>query len=261
MDKYPHLHIEAKDKILSVRLNRPKVRNALNLALMQELRDFAYEHRYNTDYHAIILTGGEGFFSAGADLGGFPKPENLMEWRIMARLGGDMCQAWEDIEAITLVAVEGYCIGGGCALSVACDFRIMAHSATMRLPEVPLGMNMSWRALPRLTTLMGPARTKRFTIFGESISAQTCLEWGLADAVVPDATAYKEAYMWAEKICALPPLPVRMSKESINAHAHALNHASAIMDRDQYLLTQKSEDLKEGVRAFFEKRSPKFTGD
>ena len=78
-----------------------------------------------------------------------------------------MCQAWEEIEPVTIAAIEGFCVGGGVALAMACDFRIAGAGAMMRLPEVPLGINMSWRSLPRLATIAGPSRAKRFTIFGE----------------------------------------------------------------------------------------------
>jgi enoyl-CoA hydratase len=131
----------------------------------------------------------------------------------------------------------------------------------MRLPEVPLGMNMSWRSLPRLTTLVGPARAKRFTIFGEAADAETLLAWGLVDELVGAGAAEVAAQRWAQKVAALPPLPVRMAKEAINATANANHHASSFMDRDQFLLTMGSDDLQEGVSAFLGKRAPSFKGN
>src|SRR5690348_8335617 len=103
--------------------------------------------------------------------------------------GPDLCRAWGVIEAAAVCAIGGYCIGGASALAVACDFRIMGEGAYMRLPEVPLGMNMSWRTLPRLVALIGPARTKRFVMFGEKADAETCLAWGLCDEVAPKGGA------------------------------------------------------------------------
>jgi enoyl-CoA hydratase/carnithine racemase len=137
----------------------------------------------------------------------------------------------------------------------------MGATAYMRLPEVPLGMNMSWRTLPKLAALAGPSRAKQFVMFGEAADAARCLDWGLADEVAGDGEALTAARRWAEKVAALPPLPVRMTKEAMNAIAGATAHASIYMDRDQYLLMSRSADYREGIAAFREKRPAKFKGD
>lgn len=260
---WEHLSVERTGAVAEVRLNRPQARNALNTALMRELTAFAQAVRRRSDLTAIILTGGEGYFSAGADLAAQDERRRptLLETREAAMAGPDMCEAWEEIEAVTLAALEGYCIGGGCALAVACDFRIMGAGAYMRLPEVPLGINMSWRSLPRIVSLVGPARAKRFVMFGEAADAATCHEWGFCDEVTAAGGALALAHAWAEKLTALPPLPVRMTKEAIDAVAKAGHHAATFMDRDQYLLTSQTADFREGVAAFREKRPPQFQGD
>ena len=258
-----HLIVRTEGSRVEVQLNRSDARNALNPALMEELSEVARRLRLRTDVSAVILHGTESYFSAGADLSGradAPRP-SLMERRRAASLGPDLCQAWADIEAVTIAAVEGYCIGGACALAVSCDFRVMGMSAYMRLPEVPLGINMSWRTLPRLVALMGPARAKAFTMFGEKLPAERCLAVGMADEVAPDGAALATARAWADKVAALPPLPVRMTKQAIDAIAAASAAASIYMDRDQYLLTSGSEDFREGVMAFFERRPADFKGD
>ncbi len=258
-----HLEVSLQGPVALARLNRPQARNALNNSLMEELTAFARAIRRRSDITAVILTGGDRFFSAGADLGAQAerRKPTLLETRQAVMAGPDMCEAWEEIEAVTLAALEGYCIGGGCALALACDFRIMGESASLRLPEVPLGINMSWRSLPRIAALAGPARAKRFVMFGEAASAATCLDWGFCDEVVADGGALAAAKAWADKLAALPPLPVRMTKEAIDAVTKAGHHAATFMDRDQFLLTSRSSDFQEGVAAFLEKRPPKFTGD
>ena len=258
------LRIARDGAIVQVTLHRPDARNALNGALMSELTEVAALLRRRTDVLAVILAGADSYFSAGADLGGVQaraSAPTLLETRQSVMAGPDMCAAWEQIEAVTIAAIEGYCIGGACALAVACDFRILGEGAWLRLPEVPLGINMSWRSVPRLVSLAGPARAKRFVMFGEPADAPTCLAWGLADELAPEGQALGVARTWADKVCALPPLPVRMTKEQVNMIAGANNLASSYMDRDQYLLTSRSGDFREGVEAFFDKRIGSFRGD
>ena len=261
---WAHIAVTRRDAVCEVALARTEARNALNGELMAELTEVARRLRLRTDVLAVILTGTESYFSAGADLSASQAraaAPSLMQARQAISAGPDLCQAWAEIEAVTIAAIEGYCIGGASALAVACDFRVMGASAYMRLPEVPLGMNMSWRTLPRLVALMGPAKTKQFVMFGEAADAAQCLAWGMADEVTADGQALAAARRWADKVCALPPLPVRMTKEAVSAIAAANAQAAIYMDRDQYLLMSRSADYREGIAAFREKRPAKFKGD
>ena len=261
MDSLDYVRIEQDDSILTVRIAREEAKNALSLKLMQELTEIARAYRSTPDINAIILTGTPDFFSAGADLTERSESETLLERRAEVLAGPDMCRAWAEIEPVTIAAIEGYCLGGGVALVTACDFRVMAEGSFLRLPEVPLGINMSWRSLPRLTALMGPSRAKQFVMFGQKLEASWAAEWGLADDVSEKRDAYEVACSWARKIAALPPLPVRMTKEAIDAAAGVNDPSPIYMDRDQFLLTAKSNDFREGVQAFFEKRDAEFKGD
>lgn len=262
--RWAHLRVERNGPIVEVTLNRPDARNALNTALMVELTEVARMMRLRSDVWAVVLAGGAENFSAGADLGGIQErvaAPTVLQTRGAVMAGPDLCRAWEEIEAVTIVAIEGYCLGGACALALSCDFRIMGQGAYMRLPEVPLGINMSWRSVPRITTLAGPSRAKRFIMFGEKAEAEACLGWGMADEVAAKGEALAVARQWAEKVAALPPIPVRMTKEAVNAAAGANHFATSFMDRDQYLVATRTGDFKEGVNAFFEKRKPEFRGD
>jgi enoyl-CoA hydratase/carnithine racemase len=262
---WTRLRVSSNAGIVTVQLARTAERNALDPALMSELTDIAARLKRSPQLRAVILCGAEDFFSAGADLKSSrhrgASGASLLELRAQVAAGPDLCQAWEDIEAVTIAAIEGFCIGGACALVVACDFRIMAEGAYLRLPEVPLGMNMSWRTLPRLEALIGPSRAKQFVLFGEAASAADCIKWGLADELCPKGGARRIAATWAEKVASLPPIPVRMTKEAINAAAHASATAVSFMDRDQFLLSSRSSDYAEGLAAFLEKRPPHFRGD
>jgi enoyl-CoA hydratase/carnithine racemase len=258
-----NLRLTMRDGVLEVVIDRPAARNALDTELLEALTDLARAVRLRPDVRAVILTGGPACFSAGADLRAVrarrDKP-TLLDARRAAMAGPDLCKAWEEIEAVTIAAIEGYCIGGACALAAACDFRVMGRSAYLRLPETPLGINMSWRTLPRLVALMGPARTKAFVMFGEALAAPRCVEWGICDQLVEDGEALAAARGWAARVTALPPLPVRMTKEAVNAIAASGHHAAIYMDRDQYLLTTGTADHREAVQAFFERRAPRFEG-
>ena len=242
--------------VAQVTLDRGDGRNALSAEVMEGLRDMARYLKTDINHHVVLLTGAP-VFSAGADL----KDPNMrtdhlpaMEQRQKLLLGPDMCAAWEALEQVTICAIEGYCLGGGLAIALSCDWRVCADNALLSLPEVPLGINMSWQANPRITALVGPARAKQLVILGENLPPARALDWGLIDEVTAPGEALSAARRLAEKTAALPPLPVRMSKQAINAHAHALNYASSFMDREQYALLTGSEENKAAIRAFFDRK-------
>jgi enoyl-CoA hydratase len=262
---WPDLAVSAQGSVAEVRLNRPAARNAFSLSLMRQLIEAAGCFRASTEIQAVILAGADAYFSAGADLADpertAGRPTRRIEQRQAARLGPDLCAAWESLEQVTIAAIEGYCIGGAAALAVSLDFRIAGAGAYLRLPEIALGMNMSWGALPRIAALVGPSRAKQFAIFCEPCGADAALAWGLVDEVVATGAAVARSREWADKVAALPPLPVRMTKEAINAQAGALHRATSAMDRDQWMLTSETNDFAEGGRAFVENRKPRFRGD
>jgi enoyl-CoA hydratase len=252
-------------RIATVRFDRGDNINALSRQAMRELRDVPADFEDDLETSVVILTGSARAFSAGFDLkdpestnrGSLPLGESLSH----QRLGPRLCKAWEQMEQVTIAAIEGHCIGGGAALAVSLDFRFCGKSAHFRIPEVELGMNMSWGSIPRLVALIGPARTKQAVILAsDRIGAAEALDWGLAEKVVEDGQALKAALEFAERIARQPPLPVRMVKTSVNRVTHALSDLAAHMDVDQNVLTSLSEDFKEGTTAFREKRKPVFKG-
>lgn len=256
--------IEIEGRIARAKLSRGDGRNALSHQAMIELRDTGRMLQEKPEVTAVVLYTDGGNFSAGADLGDFSNltdSAGLLELRHQLKLGPDMCKAWEDIEAYTIVAIEGYCIGGASALAAAMDYRVLARGGHMRLPEIGLGINMSWQTIPRLVAQIGPARTKQYVTLSEMIEPEEALSWGLVEELANDGEALDRAMDFAKRIAKLPPLPVKMTKMAVNATANALAQATSYMDRDQYLLTAQTEDFKESVSAFFEKRKPKFTGN
>jgi enoyl-CoA hydratase len=257
------VNVCVENNVAVVTLARGDGLNALSVEVMEALKTVALRLREDANTIAVVLTG-DPVFSAGADLAdpalAARAAAPLIERRELMRIGPDLCAAWEALDQVTIAAVEGFCLGGALALAVACDFRIAGQGAHFRLPEIPLGMNMSWRSQPRLVNLIGPARTKQLVIFGERVPAPEALLWDLIEEVTPDGAALEAAMVMAGKVAALPPIAVRMAKRAVTQIATALNPLGAYMDGDQYALAALSEDHREAVAAFFAKRPPRFTG-
>lgn len=261
---YPdYIQIIYTDHIAEIVVSRPDKRNALSAELMLALTQIARDHHDRSDVRVLILRG-LPVFSAGADL---RDPDlrrsglTRLEQRRVMRLGLNMCSAWKALEQPTIAAIEGYAIGGGLALAVSCDWRIMARDAHLRLPEVPLGMNMSWQSNPALVALIGPARAKHLVILGESVDSETAFSWGLVDMLVDSGDCGNFARSLADRVSALPPIPVQMSKRAIDISAAPLAGATSFMDIDQYAYTAETDDRREAIKAYFEKREPHYRGN
>lgn len=153
-----------------------------------------------------------------------------------------MCQAWEDLPQLTIVAIEGMAVGGGVALPLALDWRVMATDAYLMVPEVRVGMNLQWGALPRLVALVGPARAKLICVLCQRISAQQALTWGLVDYTCEPRKSLQQAIALAEEAAAMPAGAAQMVKQLANASAYALNKAVAHADFDQCHLTDSFEE-------------------
>jgi enoyl-CoA hydratase len=262
---WKYLSVERDDRVLTVTFDSGDKVNSLNRALMRELTELALQLVDECELNAIILTGQDHIFSGGMDLKDpelpLAKKMTLAEQRKFVQLGPKMCAAWEALEAVTIVAIEGWCVGGGMALAVACDWRVSAEDASLYVPELKLGMNMSWQSVPRFVNLIGPAKTKQLLLLAEPLAAPLAEKWGLIDYMTCTGGALQKALDLAHKLTVIPPIPLRMAKQAINTSANALNNATSIMDVDQFLLTQGTGDAVEGISAFFEKRAPTFKGN
>src|SRR5215813_2684480 len=214
---------------------------------MRKLTDVARSFEDDSDTSVVVLTGSAKAFSAGFDLrdaeGRSRKDMDLGSLRRSLKVGPRLTRAWQEMEQVTIGAIEGFCIGGGVALAVALDFRVMADNAHMRVPEIALGMNMSWQSVPRMLHLMGPARTKQAVILADDrISAEEAYEWGLVEQVADPGKSYEAAMALAAKVAAQPPISVAMTKLTVNRLAHALDDLASHMDSDQFALASMSED-------------------
>jgi enoyl-CoA hydratase len=252
-------------RIAVVRFDRGDGINALSPEALRQLTTTARSFEDDAETSVVLLTGSANAFSAGFDLkdpeGRSRRSMDIGSLRRHLKLGPRLTRAWHEMEQVTIAAIEGFCIGGGVALAVALDFRVMANNAHLRVPEIGLGMNMSWQSVPRMLHLIGPARTKQAVILAdERIGAEEAYHWGLVEQLAEPGRAFEAAMEFAEKFARQPPLSAAMTKQTVNRLAYALDDLASHMDVDQFALASMTEDHKEGVAAFLERRKPRFRG-
>jgi enoyl-CoA hydratase/carnithine racemase len=233
------LAITYNGPIAHVQMNREDKRNSFNVALIEALNDAALALRKRRDIKVIILSGTAKCFSAGADLTDplqFDAATTLADKRHYALLGAETARAWEQLPQVTVAAIERYAIGGGLGLALACDFRVAGESAFLWVPEVEIGANYGWNTVPRLMSLIGPARTRRMVLLAQRIAAPQAQEWGLIDELVADGDTLEKAQALAATLAKMPSMALAVSKRAINVVAGALTDISSHGDMEQVLL-------------------------
>lgn len=255
---YRHIRSEFSGRVATVTLDRPERRNAFSAELMRELIACAQELAARRDIDVVIVTGAGGCFSAGADLkdpsrwaGGAP----LLEQREIAGLGFRMARAWEELPQMTIAAIDGYAVGGGLALAVALDWRVIARDAFVSLPEISLGIPLTWGTLPRLVNLVGPARAKRLAILCERVGADQAFAMGLADEICDPSKTMQTSRTLAEQVLEKPRHAVLMTKEAVNAYAGLGAHAVSFMAHDQLELAAASPESRAARDAALKRRT------
>jgi enoyl-CoA hydratase/carnithine racemase len=216
---YETLKIEQEGGLMTVRLNRPDKRNAVNRRMHYDLQDLCHRLRDDMATRVVLLLGeGEGF-SAGADMSEWADPgsSNELAVRHMNGIGSRTSSDIEYVSQITIAAVHGFAIGGGMMLAACCDLRVAGENTTFSIPEVELGLPLGWNSLPRLAREMGHARALEFTITCERFDGKRGYDFGLVTHLVPDADVEKKARELAETILARPALPVALTKATMKA--------------------------------------------
>ncbi|MHA2007820.1 MAG: enoyl-CoA hydratase/isomerase family protein [Promethearchaeota archaeon] len=260
--EYKHLLIEKRDDhIAIVTLNRPDQLNTLNSTLKREIEQLTEEFQKDTETRVVIFTGAGKYFSGGADLKESRKPSTLLEQTRAKQIGPRMIRKIFMMDQITIAAINGGAFGGGCCIASACDFRIGDKNCRAGYPESKLGMNLSWVSVPLTVHLIGPTYAKEMIILGKNVDSQTLLEWGFLSEIVPKEYLLDRAIEIAKDYAEMPPIPAQMIKKSINYVIGALDQAIMHMDADQHSLTMTTDDLKEGIAAFFAKRKGNYKGN
>lgn len=248
---------QKEPNVALIELNRPKELNALNPQLMQEMRDALAALDKNDQVRAIIITGNEKAFAAGADI------KQMSDKSAIDMLLLDQFSTWDQIRKTKkpiIAAVSGFALGGGCELAMTCDMIIASESAKFGQPEIKIGVIPGAGGTQRLTKAVGKAKAMELILTGRFISAEEAYFYGLVNKVVPNEMYLKEAFQLAKEIAQMSPIAVQLGKEAINRSFETQLDEGLAFERKNFYMTFASADQKEGMQAFIEKRAPKFTG-
>ena len=243
--------------IALIELNRPKELNALNLQLMIELRDALKELDNDEQVRVIIITGNEKAFAAGADI------KQMSGKSAIDMLNIDQFSTWNQIKITKkpiIAAVSGFALGGGCELAMTCDMIIASETAKFGQPEIKIGVIPGAGGTQRLTRAVGKALAMEMVLTGKFINAEEALRAGLINKIVPVELYLQEALTLAGEIAKMSPVATKLAKEAVLQAFNSSLDEGLVFERKNFYLLFASEDQKEGMRAFVEKRTPDFKG-
>ena len=243
--------------IAVVQFNRPEVLNALNMALMAELVDTLETLDKDDEVRCIVLTGNEKAFAAGADI------NEMAGASSMDMLHRDQFARWDRIRKIKtpiIAAVSGFALGGGCELMMTCDIVVASETARIGQPEINIGVIPGAGGTQRLTRAVGKVKSMEMVLTGSMISADEALRWGLINRVVPVEVFLEEAKALAREIASKPPVAVRLAKEAVLKSFDTTIEGGLEFERKNFYMLFASDDQKEGMKAFIEKRKPNWKG-
>ncbi|HSP07382.1 MAG TPA: enoyl-CoA hydratase-related protein [Acidobacteriota bacterium] len=256
--KPQNVQLDIRDRIAYITINRPEVRNALDLQTVNELHAVLEQINRSDQTGAVILTGGgDKVFVSGADIRDI-RARNKMD--ALKGINSRLFKAVEDCEKPVVAAVNGFALGGGFELALSCDIRICSDNARFGLPEVSLGILPGAGGLYRLQRIAGLGAAKEMILTGNILDADRALQLGLVSEVVPQPKLMSAAQQLAEKILSRGPLAVRLAKRSLNLVTQMSTEAAMALDEYAQGILFESEDKMEGTTAFLEKRSPHFKG-
>ncbi len=256
----PVVVTELWERVLTVTVNRPEKLNALNVEVVEGLREAFHAAKANPEVGALVLTGaGEKAFVAGADISGFPAltPASARDF---ARKGQAVLDLLETMGKPSVAAIGGFALGGGCELAMACTLRIAARNAKLGQPEVNLGLIPGYGGTQRLSRLVGKGRALELVLGGEPVTAEEAHRIGLVNRVVDPGQALAAATELARKLAGKAPLAVRYALEAVNHGLEMPFEQAERFEATLFGLCAATDDMREGVAAFLEKRPARFAG-
>jgi enoyl-CoA hydratase len=254
---YTSIVVTKQEGYALIQLNRPEVLNALNITLMEEMVNALETLDKDDDVRCFIITGNDKAFAAGADI------KEMADASAMEMLTRDQFARWDRIRKIKkpiIAAVSGFALGGGCELSMTCDMIIASESAMFGQPEINIGVMPGAGGTQRLTRAVGKAKAMELVLTGRMMTADEALQSGLINKVVPVGHYLGEAKAWAREIAAKPPVAVKLAKEAVLKAFDTTIEGGLEFERKNFYLLFSSEDQKEGMKAFVEKRKPEWKG-
>jgi enoyl-CoA hydratase len=257
---FENLLYEKRDRIGFITFNRPKVLNALNRKTMEELNQLLITVREDEDVRALILTGaGEKSFVAGADISELAV-QTPVSGRETALFGQSVLHRLETLGKPSIAAINGFALGGGCEVALACSMRLASRTAKLGQPEVKLGILTGYGGSQRLSRLCGKGVAHELCLTGEMISADEALRIGLVNHVYEPAELLPAAEALAKKIIANAPLAVKFTMEAIERGVEMPQEEGQFLEATLFGICAATEDMREGTRAFLEKRPAQFRG-
>ncbi len=256
---YETLLVERRNRVAIITINRPEKRNALNIKTREEGAAALDELRADEAIGVVVFTGaGDKAFIAGADIAEFAGRTALTQRDVM--LARSLFNAIDDFPKPVIAMVNGYCLGGGCELALACDLRIASETASFGQPEINLGIIPGGGGTQRLTRLIGEGKAMELILTGDLIDAKTAYTLGLVNVVVPASDLEAKTMEIANRIADKSPVALRMAKEAVKIASRSNLDEGLRREVDLFALCFSSEDKDEGVTAFLEKRKPQFKG-
>ncbi len=257
---FEHLHVDRQGAVTTLTIDRQKALNALNNAALDELRRAILEAKHDEGVRVVIITGaGPKAFVAGADINELARLTPA-EAKAQALRGQHVFDLIEHMGKPVIAAVNGYALGGGCELAMACTFRIAADHAVFGQPEIDLGLIPGYGGTQRLARLVGKTRALDLVVTGRKVPAAQALEMGLVSRVVPAAELMDECRKLADVLASKPALAVAAAMQAIERGIEMPLADGQLLEATLFGLVAASEDMREGTRAFLEKRPPVFKG-
>jgi len=258
--QFQYVIYEKSERIATITLNRPEALNAFNKDVVEEILKALEDAKNDEKIRVVILTGaGEKAFSAGADIKTM-KGFDALKARELSLMGEKLCTAIENFEKPVIAAINGYALGGGLEVAMACDLRIASDKAKMGQTEINIGLIPGWGGTQRLTRLIGKTKAKELVFTGKMIDAKTAERLGLVNMVVPADQFMETVRKFAMELAEKAPVALRIAKALINKGADMSLDAAIALEREGFGVVGSTEDLQEGVSAFIEKRKPVFKG-